>query len=83
MVNNNESGNASTTQNPDVHQDWREVRREWRRERREARHRYPFHGLFLGLILVLLGTLFLFNQVGGCRVISGGNHYLSAWELSG
>jgi hypothetical protein len=64
MVNNNESGNASTTQNPDVHQDWREVRREWRRERREARHRYPFHGLFLGLILVLLGTLFLFNQVG-------------------
>ena len=62
---NNESGNA---QNPgaqeDAHKDWRDERREWRRARREARHEFPFHGLFPGLILVLLGTIFLLNQVG-------------------
>jgi hypothetical protein len=65
---NNSTGNASTTQNSDVHgptcRDWREERREWRRERRDARYRFPFHGLFLGLTLILLGTLFLLNQLG-------------------
>jgi len=64
----NESGNASTSQNPDVQgqtrRDWREERRKWREERREARHRLPFHGLFWGLTLILLGALFLLNQAG-------------------
>jgi hypothetical protein len=65
---NKATGNASTSQNPDVQgqtsRDWREERREWRRERREARYSSPFHGLFLGLTLILLGALFLLNQLG-------------------
>jgi hypothetical protein len=44
--------------------DWREERWAWRREMREHRHRFPFHGLFFGLGLVLLGVLFLLNQTG-------------------
>jgi hypothetical protein len=65
---NEELGNTSNAQNPGAqeanHGDWREKRREWRRERSEARHGFPFHSLFLGLTLVLLGTLFLLNQAG-------------------
>jgi hypothetical protein len=49
--------------------DWRDERRAWRRERREARYRFPSHGLFWGLTLVLLGALFLMDQAGW---ISGG-----------
>jgi peptidoglycan/LPS O-acetylase OafA/YrhL len=64
---NNDVGNTSA-ENRDVHEpdcrDWREQRREWRRECREDRHRHPFQGLFVGLILVLLGSLFLANQQG-------------------
>ena len=64
----NTPGNNSMDQSPDfqrtTYDDWKEKRRQWRRERREARHRYPLHGLFLGLTLLLLGTLFLLNQVG-------------------
>jgi hypothetical protein len=71
---NNNPGNASTAQNPDAdtpaYRDWREERREWRRERREARYRFPFRGLFGGLTLILLGTLFLLHQQG---TISGGD----------
>lgn len=44
--------------------DWREARWAWRRERHEHRHGFPFHGLFVGLALVLLGILFLLNQTG-------------------
>jgi hypothetical protein len=44
--------------------DWREQRRAWREERREARYRRPWHGLFFGLTLLLLGSLFLLNQAG-------------------
>jgi hypothetical protein len=44
--------------------DWREMRREWRCQRREARYRHPLHGLFAGLLLVLLGVLFWFHQAG-------------------
>jgi hypothetical protein len=65
---NNNTGNASTAQNPDVqgptYRDWREERRAWRRERRDARHRFPYHGLCLGLTLILLGTIFLLSQLG-------------------
>jgi hypothetical protein len=65
---NNDSENVSTAQNPDdfrtTHRNWREQRHELRRERREARYRYPFRGLFLGLTLVLLGTLFMLHQFG-------------------
>jgi hypothetical protein len=65
---NNVTGNAATSPSPEAQgqtgRDWRELRREWRRERREARLRFPYHGLFLGLTLVLLGTLFLLNQLG-------------------
>jgi hypothetical protein len=63
-----ETGNDSTAQNPNtdksIHGDWREERRARRQEWRENRHRFPFHGLFPGLTLVLLGTLFLLNQTG-------------------
>jgi hypothetical protein len=65
---NNVQGNESTSQNPagkgSTCRDWREERREWRREMREARYRFPYRGLFWGLILVLLGVLFLLNQTG-------------------
>lgn len=64
---NNVQGNAAA-QNPEgqgpTYRDWREERREWRREMRESRHRFPYHGLFWGLTLILLGTLFLLNQAG-------------------
>ncbi len=72
---------------------WREERRRWRDERREARRRYPFHGLFFGLVLVLLGVLFLLNRtgalvgdrwwqtlligLGGVFVVDGVAHYAS------
>lgn len=65
---NNTQGNRTATPNPQGHgatcRDWHEERRAWRQERREARYRYPFHGLFLGLTLVLLGVLFGMNQAG-------------------
>jgi hypothetical protein len=68
---NNVQGNQATSQNPADKgptcrdwRDWREEHRAWRREMREHRWRFPFHGLFWGLILVLLGTLFLMNQTG-------------------
>jgi len=44
--------------------DWREECCEIRKEWRTSRHHFPFHGLFLGLTLILLGTLFLLNQAG-------------------
>jgi hypothetical protein len=43
---------------------WREDRHKWRMEMREQRHRWPFHSVFCGLTLVLLGVLFLLNQTG-------------------
>lgn len=55
---NNVQGNETTPR------DWREERRKWREEMREYRHRFPYHGLFWGLTLVLLGVLFLLNQTG-------------------
>jgi hypothetical protein len=72
---NNVSGNNSSTQNPgtkepryrDWHEEkcaWKEERRAWQREHREALHRWPFHGMFWGLVLVLLGVIFLLNEQG-------------------
>lgn len=64
----NTTENTSKAQQPEgkipTYREWREQRREWRKERREARHGFPFHGLFLGLVLVLLGVLFLLSQAG-------------------
>jgi uncharacterized membrane protein HdeD (DUF308 family) len=65
---NNVQGNETKSQNPagqgSTRCDWREERRAWRREMKEHRHQFPFRGLFWGLVLVLLGTLFLLNQTG-------------------
>jgi hypothetical protein len=71
----NTSQNQNTDQKPEdkdtFPRDWREERMKWREERhewrmkmRENRWRWPFHGLFFGLTLVLLGVLFLLNQNG-------------------
>ncbi len=60
---NNVQGNNTASQNT-APRDWREIRRQEREERREARHSWPFHGFFTGMILVLLGVLFLLNQTG-------------------
>lgn len=42
--------------------DWRDARWQWWSERREMRRRSPFRGLFPGLLLILIGTLFLATQ---------------------
>jgi hypothetical protein len=46
-------------------QNWRDQRRQWRQERREHRSRDPLRGLFVGLVLVMLGILFFINQQSG------------------
>jgi hypothetical protein len=65
---NNTWENTNRAQNPEgkipTYREWREQRREWRNERRETRHGFPFHGLFPGMVLVLLGVLFLLSQSG-------------------
>ena len=65
---NNVQGNNTGTQNTGSQntapRDWREMRRQDREERREMRHRWPFHGFFTGMVLVLLGVLFLLNETG-------------------
>jgi cytochrome c biogenesis protein CcdA len=91
MVDNNTGNNSQTGSNPGAqgptYPDWREQRWEWRRKVREARRNRPFHGLFGGLVLILLGVLFLANQqnwvsgnawwqwlligLGGISIISG------------
>jgi hypothetical protein len=72
---NNTTENPSTAQNHEgkipTYREWREQRREWRKERREIRHGFPFHGLFLGMVLVLLGVLFLLNQAGWITGLPG------------
>jgi hypothetical protein len=97
-----EMGDSSTrnsnTENA-IHNDWREQRRAWRQEVRESRRRFPFHGLFLGLTLVLLGTLFLLNQtglvvgdrwwqslligLGGIFIVDGFVHYVTHFRWPG
>ena len=66
MADNNPENKTQTGTNcggtGPTYQDWREQRREWRQKMREARHSRPFHGLFPGLVLVLLGGLFLAGQ---------------------
>ncbi len=64
---NTQSGNPAA-ENPHAdrpeQRDWREECCEIRKEWRATHHRFPFHGLFCGLTLVLLGTLFLLDQTG-------------------
>jgi hypothetical protein len=64
----NSEFNNTATRAPDgdrpAYRDYREERRAWRRERREARYLFPFRGMFLGLLLVLLGVLFALDQAG-------------------
>ena len=66
MTDSNTGNNAQSSPNPPsggpTYQDWREQRWEWRQKMREARRSRPFHGLFPGLVLVLLGGLFLAGQ---------------------
>jgi cation transport ATPase len=67
MENNRQENTAGENkqQNQDsAHHDWREERWRMRQEMREQRHRWPFHGFFMGMTLVLLGVLFLLNQTG-------------------
>jgi hypothetical protein len=62
---------ANASDNQESHPlDWREQRWEWRRQRREARRRDPWHGLFLGLLLAMIGGIFLAVQMGGVPVDS-------------
>jgi hypothetical protein len=67
MINTNPANNSvndSGNQGP-VGANWREQRYEWRRQMREARRRDPMRGLFMGLILIMAGGLFLAVQMGG------------------
>jgi predicted lipid-binding transport protein (Tim44 family) len=72
MADNNQGNNPQGGTNPGTqgptYTDWREQRREWREKMRETRHSRPFHGLTGGLILILLGGLFLANQFGWLSV---------------
>jgi hypothetical protein len=65
--NNSQPGAAPGT-NPGAsgpgYHDWRQQRWEWRMKMREERRSRPFHGLTGGLILILLGGLFLANTQG-------------------
>jgi hypothetical protein len=56
--------NQGSGQSRDQERDLREQRREWRERRHEERHRDPLRGLFWGLLLVLIGLIFLANQQG-------------------
>jgi cation transport ATPase len=66
MVDNNIGSNSQTGSNPGpqgpTYHDWREQRWQMRQKARAARRSRPFHGLFGGLVLVLLGVLFLAGQ---------------------
>ncbi len=66
MENEKPNGNTGTDSGPQTppDRDWREERRAWRQEMREKRWRQPWHGLFWGLLLILIGVLFLANQQG-------------------
>ncbi len=74
MENNTNQGNTASqnTENRDntprdwwaEREKWREERHKWRSDMRAARFRWPFHGLFPGLTLILFGVLFLLNQTG-------------------
>jgi hypothetical protein len=57
------TGPDSGEQHSEYH-NWHEERRAWRNEMREKRWRQPWQGLFWGLLLVLLGILFLADQQG-------------------
>ncbi len=86
MVDNNSENKSQTSSNPGTeepaYQDWREQRWkerwEWRKKRREAMQKNPFRGLFPGLALILVGALFLANQMSW---ISGDNWW--KWLLIG
>jgi len=82
MADNNSENKSQPGSNPGTDgctcHDWREERWEWRKKRMEVRRNRPFHGLFGGLTLILVGGLFLANQQGW---ISGGTWW--QWLLIG
>lgn len=82
MADNNTENKTQGAANPaadgPTYQDWREQRWQWRKKMREERRSRPFHNLFGGLVLILLGGLFLFNQQGW---ITGGAWW--QWLLVG
>ena len=63
-----EAGDRPSTQGPSTesttHGDWREARRAWREDMRQSRRRFRFHGMGFALTILLLGVLFLLNQLG-------------------
>lgn len=61
----NDLGNKSADTN---YRDIREHRRELRRELRGLRDYYPGHGLFAGLLLVIIGGLFLADNIIGFSI---------------
>ena len=71
MVDNNTENKSQTSSNTGsegpTSPDWREQRWkerwEWRNKMRESRRNRPFHGLFGGMALILIGALFLANQL--------------------
>jgi hypothetical protein len=63
-VENNPNRNTGHPPQEPNDMDWRERREMWRQQRREARYRDPLHGLFFGLLLILMGGLFLAVQMG-------------------
>jgi hypothetical protein len=56
--------NTNTGTSSSAPRDWYEERLEYRRRRHEARRRYPFHGLFPGMILILIGVFVMLDQFG-------------------
>jgi hypothetical protein len=61
---NNAGPNATSNQPSANNRDWRDLLREWREERRKRRSHGPMRGLFWGLLLIMLGLIFLANQEG-------------------
>jgi hypothetical protein len=85
MMNNETNTNANTgrtSQNPNgptagTYCNWREARWAERAERRAARWNHPMHGLWLGLMLILVAVLSLPGVTGGLT----GEQLAATWLL--
>jgi hypothetical protein len=56
---NKTAQNSGSSSGGSSYWDRKERRRELKRELRELRHGHPGHGMFAGILLLLLGCLFL------------------------